>query len=209
MFDSSEGVSPTELDLARKVISEGRVLIAVGNKWDKVQKDLRPKFVDYYTDIFFRKISLKGLHIVLASAHTKYNVNNLLRDVINLYDSWNIRIGTGLLNRWLDSFKKVQNLPSEHGSLLKIKYITQIKARPPTFYVFVNDKSLMKENYYKNFSNSLCAEFKLSGVPVRIIFRDKHLKAKRIHKPGFNLKRAKDFGTSGFEKVKGKKNNFK
>ena len=205
MFDASEGLTPSEMDLARKVIDEGRVLVAVGNKWDKVGKELRGKFAEYYTDLFFRKISLKGLHIVLVSAHTKHNLNNLLNDMIHLYDSWNLRIGTGLLNRWLDSFKKVQNLPTEHGSLLKIKYITQIKARPPTFYVFVNDKSLMKENYYKNFSNSLCAEFGLSGVPVRIIFRDKHLKAKKIHKPGFNLKKAKDFGTSLFNTLKSRK----
>lgn len=209
MFDASEGICPAELDLARKVINEGRVLIAVGNKWDKVTKDLKPKFVDYYSDMFFRKISLKGLHIILTSATTKYNIKNLLNEMLKLYDAWNSRISTGLLNRWLDSFKKVQNLPSEHGSLLKIKYITQIKARPPTFYVFVNDKSLMKENYYKNFSNSLSEEFKMNGVPIRIIFRDKHLKAKKIHSPGFNVKKVSKLRTSGIGMLRKESKNNK
>lgn len=204
MFDASEGIYPSELDLAREVINEGRVLIAVGNKWDKVSKDLKQKFIDYYTDMFFRKISLKGLYIIFTSASTKYNVKNLLNETLNLYDAWNTRISTGLLNRWLDSFKKVQSLPTEHGSLLKIKYITQIKARPPTFYVFVNDKSLMKENYYKIFTNSLCREFKLNGVPTRIIFRDKHLKAKKIHQPGFNVRKVSKLKTSGLDLMKKK-----
>jgi GTPase len=202
LFDASEGVSPSELDMARKVIDEGRILLAVGNKWDKVPKEDKEKFANYYADLFFRKISLKGLNIVLTSAVTKYNTKNMLDEIIQLYERWNSRVSTGLLNRWLDSFKKVQNLPTEAGALLKIKYITQIKARPPTFYVFVNDRSLMKENYLKNFTNSLCKEFGLSGVPVRILFRDKHLKAKKIHKPSFKVRKASEMLKSATEKLK-------
>lgn len=206
MFDAFEGVTPMELDLARDVIDEGRVLLLVGNKWDKVAKDMKTKFSEYYADLFYRKITLKGLNIAMISASQKYNTKKMLSEIIDLYDRWNTRVSTGLLNRWLDSFKKVQNLPTEAGELLKIKYITQIKSRPPTFYVYVNDRSLMKENYLKNFTNSLCKEFSISGVPIRILLRDKHLKAKKQHKPEFKIRKAKDILVQGTKKMsQGKK----
>lgn len=205
LFDASEGIMPMELDLARQAIDEGRVLLTVGNKWDKVSKEDRPKLSKHYANLFYRKVTLKGLNLVLTSATSKYNIRKMLDEVLELYVKWNTRVSTGLLNRWLNSFKKVQNMPTEAGELLKIKYITQIKSRPPTFYMFVNDRSLMKENYMKNFKSSLTQEFKLGGVPVRIIMRDKHLKAKNQHKPQFKLRKAKDLLVGATAKLARKK----
>jgi GTP-binding protein len=110
--------------------------------------------------------------------------------VIKTYDKWNIRISTGYLNRWLGAFKKVQSLPSGGGERLSIKYMAQIKSRPPTFYVFVNNKELMKINYLKNFRNALAKEFGIEGIPIRILLRDKANKKEkeRKQKPGFIIK---------------------
>lgn len=201
LFDASEGVLPIELDLAREAIQEGRVLITVGNKWDKIPSENKTKLANYYSQVFYKKITLKGLNLVVTSASTKYNIRKLLNEVLELYEKWNTRISTGVLNRWLESFKKVQNMPTEAGELLKIKYVAQIKSRPPTFYMFVNDRSLMKENYMKNFISSLSKEFGLGGVPVRVIMRDKHLKAKNVHKPQFKLRKAKDLFKNSSQKT--------
>ena len=102
LFDANEGVMPMELDLAREAIDEGRVLLTVGNKWDLIPKDKKNNLASYYSNLFYRKCTLKGLNLVLTSATSKYNIRKLLDEVILLYTKWNTRVSTGLLNRWLD-----------------------------------------------------------------------------------------------------------
>ena len=103
---------------------------------------------------------------------------------------WNARVPTGELNRWLEAFTRVYSPPSHAGQLLKIKFISQIKARPPTFYVYVNNRSLFTEHFYKQFTLSLRKEFNFAGVPVRLLLRDKGLKAIKQHRPGFRVNKA-------------------
>mgnify|MGYP000326472328 CR=1 FL=1 len=187
LFDANKGLSPMELNLARKVIEEGRVLLAVGNKWDLTAPDMKNKIAKYTAETLHRKITLKGLSLVFTSTYSKHNLTKCMEEVLDLYKRWNKRVSTGILNRWLEAFKRAYNLPSSGGQRLNIKYITQIKARPPTFYMFVNDRTLMKENYLKNFTSSLSKEFGFKGVSIRILVRDKHKKAAKQHKPSFKV----------------------
>ena len=69
--------------------------------------------------------------------------------IITIYDKWNTRISTGLLNNWLTKFKKLDNLPKADEKALKINYIIQARIRPPVFVFFVNNKSLFKDNYMR------------------------------------------------------------
>ena len=92
--------------------------------------------------------------------------------VLDSYEKWNIRISTGTLNDWLNRFKKVQNTPTDGGNRLKIRFVSEVKARPPTFVVFVNDKSLFKPNYMRFMRQKLGEEFGLEGTPIRFIVRE-------------------------------------
>ncbi|CAG9324131.1 unnamed protein product [Blepharisma stoltei] len=188
-IEAPVGLTPVDLELAKKVIDEGRILLIVGNKWDLVPKDMKGKVAKDVAINLHTKITLKGLNVIFISALQNYNVSKIMDEIQSLYEKWNKRVSTGLLNRWLEAFKKVQPLPTSQGALLRIKYMMQIKARPPSFYVYVNDRSLMKENYLKNFTSSLTKEFGFEGVPVRILLRDKHLKAAKRHKPEFQVKK--------------------
>lgn len=69
--------------------------------------------------------------------------------VLKVYERWNRRISTGLLNDWLRRFKKLDNLPVDGNNQLKIRYVVQAKSRPPTFVAFVNNNQLFKENYLR------------------------------------------------------------
>lgn len=188
LMDGMKGISPVDLTLARKVIEEGRVLIVVANKWDLLDKEIREKAASYFAHMLYTKLDMKSVVLIMSSAKNGHNLSKIMDETLSLYNTWNKRISTGLLNRWLNAYKKVQSLPSENGAKLNIKFISQIKARPPTFYLYVNDRALMKENYYKRFINALSEEFGLKGVPIRILLRDRLNKAIKDKGGHFKIK---------------------
>ena len=63
-------------------------------------------------------------------------------------------------------------MPSENGRRLKMRYLMQIKTRPPTFFLFVNRKNLLSDNFEHFVRNSLAKEFGFVGSPIRILIRD-------------------------------------
>ena len=73
----------------------------------------------------------------------------MMDTIINAYDKWNSRISTGLLNDWLDKFKKLDNLPKDKEMTLKINYLIQARVRPPHFIFFVNSRKIFKDNYMR------------------------------------------------------------
>lgn len=77
-----------------------------------------------------------------------------------------------MLNDWLKKFKKLDNLPTDSGNQLKIRYVVQAKSRPPTFILFVNNKELFKANYLRFLRSNLVQEFNLKGVAVRVVLKN-------------------------------------
>jgi len=115
---------------------------------------------------------MSGIKLFMISAKTGKNLNRVMDEVLRVYEKWNLRVSTGALNDWLNRFKKVQKAPTEEGEILKIRFISQIKTRPPTFTLFINDKNLLKDNYLKYINQKITEEFGLEGIPIRIIQRD-------------------------------------
>mmetsp|Transcript_12157 Transcript_12157/g.23073 ORF Transcript_12157/g.23073 Transcript_12157/m.23073 type:complete len:519 (-) Transcript_12157:41-1597(-) len=192
LFDAMKAISRHELNLIREIIEEGRIAVIVGNKWDLVSKDWKSKAVKFFYATLHSKIDLKSVKLMFISARTGMQVGQLFEQIAELYEAWNTRISTGLLNKWLEAYKKVQNMPSSGGGRLLIRYITQIKVRPPTFYLHCNNRTLMKDNYFKSFSAALTREFKLEGVPVRILIKDKGSKAITSGEGEFSVKKKSD-----------------
>lgn len=77
------------------------------------------------------------------------NIDHMMDKIITTYDKWNKRVSTGLLNNWLEKFKKLDNLPKDSECTLKINYIIQARVRPPNFIIFVNKKEIFKPNYMR------------------------------------------------------------
>jgi len=102
-------------------------------------------------------------------------------EVLNAYNSWNTRINTNQLNQWLNQMKKITNMPSHNGKILKIKFITQLKIRPPCFSLFVNDITLFFKSHETYIKKMLSTEFKLKSTPIRFILRD-HEKINELNK---------------------------
>ncbi|CAI2358975.1 unnamed protein product [Moneuplotes crassus] len=173
LIDAMEAFTIQDLMIMDKVISEGRGLVVAANKWDLVADKYKRKAVQWMNKQLEKKFrQAKGIPLTFVSAKTGIRVDKVMDEVLRVYEKWNTRISTSLLNNWLTALKRVHKMPGEDGRFLNIRYIMQIKSRPPTFFIFVNDTRLVFEVYKRFLRNTLIKEFGFEGVPVRLLFRD-------------------------------------
>ncbi len=168
VIDALLGLEKQDLTIANNVLEEGRVLILALNKWDSVEDKVKTmEEIKYRMSLSLQQV--KNIRILPISALHGDGVDKLFKEVIKLYETWNIRITTGKLNRFLeDALEKYPPPMSKTGRRYKIKYITQAKARPPTFVLFTSSTDGLPESYERYLSNNLAATFKLESVPLRL-----------------------------------------
>lgn len=159
--------------------------MVVVNKWDLVDPKWKEKAAKYMMKQVENHVSVvdpKAIQFI--SAKEGIRVASILKQVHLAYTHWNARISTGMLNIWLRKFKRVQKMPTSRHKKLKIMYLVQIKTRPPTFSVFINDLTLADENYIRFMKWHIASEFNLHGSPIRFVFRGTKYKSlkKRVEK---------------------------
>ncbi len=152
------------------VAEEGRAPVLAANKWDRIE-DRGAALRQIETRLAESLPQLKGLRPLRLSALTGEGVERLLPAALGAYETWNRHVATGPLNRWLAEMLANHPPPRVAGRPLKIRYVTQVKARPPTFAVFANRPDAMPEEYLRYLSNGLRAAFRLDAVPLRLTLR--------------------------------------
>ncbi len=174
-IDARNSVRPQDLAIIRQVFNEGRGLIIVVNKWDLIPEKMQARVRKRIEKIQTSKggVSLQSAIVTYSSALTGFNVNSVMNGVLKAYEMWNTRVSTSLLNKWLEELKRVHKMPAYKGKTLRLRYIMQIAVRPPTFYLYVNDTKLCTEEFERFVTNALGTEYKLRGVPIRLIIRDR------------------------------------
>lgn len=175
VIDSSEELSEQDVKIAGYVHEQGKPSVVVMNKWDVVEKDT------YTIEKYNRKLKeeLKFMDYFIptyVSAKTGKRVDNLIKLAERAYENASRRISTGLLNDVLREAILTNEPPSKNGKRLKIYYITEVSANPPTFVIFVNDDTLMHFSYRRYLENALRRSFDFEGTPVRLIIRNKNEK---------------------------------
>jgi len=169
-LDATEGVHEQDLQIARLIEREGRACILALNKWDAVED--RTKTRRAISDRLETSLAqMKGIPVVTISALTGAGIEKLLPTVRAAHDVWNIRLPTGELNRWFEAALERHSPPIVEGRRLKLRYITQVKARPPTFLVFGTRAERLPEDYQRYLVNGLRESFTLPGTPVRLQLR--------------------------------------
>lgn len=175
VIDSSEELSEQDVKIAGYVHEQGKPSVVVMNKWDTIEKDTHTiekynkklkeelKFMDYFMPVY-------------VSAKTGKRVENTVALAEKAYENASRRISTGLLNDVLQEAILTNEPPSKNGKRLKLYYITEVSANPPTFVVFVNDEKLMHFSYKRYLENALRLSFDFQGTPVRILVRNKNEK---------------------------------
>jgi GTP-binding protein len=169
-LDAVRGIDDQDLQIARLVEREGRACIVALNKWDAVpDRNVTRKLVSERLEESLAQ--MKGIPVVTISALTGAGMERLLPAVRAAHEVWNKRIPTGELNRWFEYALEKHQAPLVSGRRLKLRYITQAKARPPTFVVFGTRAEQTPEDYTRYLVNSLREHFKLPGTPIRLQLR--------------------------------------
>ncbi len=156
-----------DLTIANQVVEEGRAMVIAVNKWDIV-KDREDVLRQLYDRLERSLPQVRGIPVITLSALTGAGTDKLLPAVFKAYETWNRRLPTAELNRWLDAVVERHPPPLVQGKRLRIRYMTQPKARPPTFAIFGNRSELLPESYLRYLANGLRDDFDLGGVPIRI-----------------------------------------
>ena len=170
IFDATIPFEKQDLQIVDFVLREGRAAVLAFNKWDLIDDpqavlaDLREK-----TDRLLPQA--RGIRAVPVSGQTGRGLDKLMQAVVETDRTWNRRISTAKLNRWLDAQQTQHPPPAVSGRRLKLKYMTQVKARPPGFMVSCTRPDALPESYIRYLTNGLRNDFNLPGVPIRIHFK--------------------------------------
>ncbi|MGD1015066.1 MAG: ribosome biogenesis GTPase Der [Roseiarcus sp.] len=170
LLDATAPFEKQDLTLADLVEREGRALVIGLNKWDLVA-DKSAKAQELRAEADRLLPQLKGTRVIPVSGLTGAHVDKLLEAVVATHEVWNLRISTGRLNRWLAPVVDATPPPAVAGRRVKIRYITQPKARPPFFVLFGNHVDSIPESYKRYLVNGLRETFGLYGAPVRLSMR--------------------------------------
>ncbi len=170
IIDSECSLEKQDLTIGRRIVDEGRGLLIVINKWDKVKNG--KKLLDELEWRLDESLSqIKGVPILTCSALYGRNLDNILAAAIEIHDLWSRRISTARLNQWFNYAIERNPPPLASGRRVKIRYITQIKTRPPTFLLWSPRPEALPESWLRYLTNSLRDEFDLWGIPLRMQMR--------------------------------------
>ncbi|HEY4265065.1 MAG TPA: ribosome biogenesis GTPase Der [Micropepsaceae bacterium] len=171
VMDANEALEKQDLAIADLIAREGRAIVIAVNKWDLVAdrgaafKDLRER-----VDRFLPQIA--GAPIVGVSALTGEGMERLMPTVFEAERIWNLRVSTHAVNRFLEEALSRHPPPAVHGRRIRIRYMTQAKARPPTFVLFGNQLKALPDSYLRYLVNAMRGAFQMPGTPVRLNLRE-------------------------------------
>lgn len=172
VIDANEGVTEQDAKIAGIAHERGKGIIIAVNKWDAIQKD--DKTIYQFTNKIKETLSfIPYAEILFISAKTGQRLNKIYELIDAIVESQNMRIPTGVLNEILTEAVSMQQPPSDKGKRLRIYYMTQVSVKPPTFVMFINDKSLTHFSYTRYIENKIREAFGFRGTAIHFINRER------------------------------------
>ncbi|MEX0344846.1 MAG: ribosome biogenesis GTPase Der [Rhizobiaceae bacterium] len=170
VLDATIPFEKQDLQIADLIIREGRAPVIAFNKWDLIE-DRQETLAQLREQTERLLPQVRGLQAVPVSAETGKGLDRLLEAVARTHEVWNRRVPTGKLNRWLERALAQHPPPAVAGRRLRIKYLTQIKSRPPGFVASCTRPDAVPRSYERYLINGLRQDFDMPGVPIRLVFR--------------------------------------
>lgn len=160
-----------DLRIADFAETEGRAVVVAANKWDL--EDDKPHKLNELRANFERLLpQLKGAPLVTVSARTGKGLDRLHAAILKAHEVWNRRVSTAKLNRWLEAMTESHPPPAPGGRRIRLRYMTQVKTRPPAFIVKATHTDKLPDSYQRYLVNGLRTDFDMPGTPIRLFFRD-------------------------------------
>ena len=170
MLDARQPPHRQDMVIARQITDEGRALVIAANMWDDVaDKQAAMQRINDRLETSLAQV--RGVPVVPVSGLYGRGLDRLMQTVDDVHRLWNTRISTGRLNRWLEPMLEAHPPPMSQGRRLRIRYMTQVRTRPPTFALFASRPVDLPESYLRYLIRGLRADFSLSGIPVRMLLR--------------------------------------
>jgi GTP-binding protein len=170
LLDATLGLEVQDLKIADHVLQEGRALLIAINKWD-VAEDSSSLFQGIRASLAEGLAQAPGVPLLTVSAITGKGIDQLIAAAFEIRETWSRRVSTGQLNRWFEEAIDKNPPPSPGGKRIKLRYITQVNTRPPTFVVFGNRTEMLTESYRRYLVNGLRRELAFGAVPIRLTMR--------------------------------------
>jgi GTPase len=172
LMDAQHAFEEQDLRIADLVEREGRAVVLALNKWDLIERGpgaiaARREEANHWLP------QIHGVPVVAISGLLGEGLDWLMQAVVDSYAVWNRRIPTAALNRWLPARIAEHPPPAVSGRRIKLNYITQPKARPPTFVLFCSRADAIPDAYRRYLVNALRRDFNLPGTPIRLTLRAK------------------------------------
>ncbi len=173
VFDAVEGVTEQDKRIVGYAHEAGKAIILVVNKWELYEKDSSSTL--RYTETLRKElVFLQYAPVMFVSAVTKQRIHRLPEVISYVAEQNAMRISTSILNQVIEDAVAINPPPTEKGKRLKILYVTQVKIKPPTFVIFVNEPEIMHFSYQRYLENKLRESFGFEGTPIQMIIRGKN-----------------------------------
>jgi GTP-binding protein len=172
VMDSQNKFEEQDLRIADLIEREGRAIVVAANKWDLMERQ-SGLVSALRTELDHLLPQIKGAPVVAVSGLTGQGIDRLMSAIEQAYAVWNKRVPTASLNRWFEQAIDTNPPPAVSGRRLKLNYITQAKARPPSFVLFCSRADAVPQSYLRYLVNSMREYFQLPGTPMRISLREK------------------------------------
>ncbi len=172
LVDAQTPFEEQDVRIADLVEREGRAVVVAVNKWDLIEAE--PGALSRLRAAVDRMLAqIRGVPVVVLSAKSGQGLDQLMEAVLKAYEVWNRRVPTAALNRFLEDVTTANPPPAVSGRRLRLDYMTQPKARPPTFVLFCSRASELPASYRRYLINGLRESFALPGTPIRLTMRTK------------------------------------
>lgn len=170
LLDATRGLEVQDLKIADHVLQEGRALVIALNKWD-VAEDQSRLFQGVRAALEEGLAQARGVPLLTVSGATGKGIEVLVQAAFETRDTWSKRVSTGVLNRWFDGVVEANPPPAPGGKRIKLRYVTQVGTRPPTFVLFGTRTDDLPASYLKYLTNSLRRDLDFGAVPIRLTAR--------------------------------------
>jgi GTP-binding protein len=172
LMDAEHPFEEQDLRIADLVEREGRALVIAISKWDLAER--KPGGINKLREQADERLpQVKGVPVVGVSGLTGEGLDRLMQAIVDIHQVWNRRAPTAELNRWLGDVTSSHPPPAVSGRRIRLNYVTQPKARPPSFVLFCTRADAVPAGYRRYLVNELRETFDLPGTPIRLMLREK------------------------------------
>jgi GTP-binding protein len=181
VLDANEGIAEQDISIAGYAFERGCGCIFLLNKWDLLEKDTHTA-KQYLDELRMQAKFLAFAPAMTISALTGQRVAKIFKMVDDVFHQYAQRIGTGQLNRILETSTAKNPPPLHRGKPIKFYYSTQVTTKPPTFVCFVNYPQAVHFSYKRFLINQIRKQAGLDKTPLRILFRQRENRKRRKQK---------------------------